>query len=243
MIETANLSDQELMEKVSVGNASALEALYDRYVRQCFGLALRLVKDMSLAEEVVQETFLKIWNRPDTYYADSWKGTLLLDGGTLFTQFSHYIDVLLWFLGEEKSIKGFRRNAAHAQAIDFEDTGVIAVEMLSGAIGSIHYTVNAFDKNQEVSLTLVAAKGTIKLGGEFMNEIVYQHPALIDLLQVKPNNPANDYGSYRGSMSNHDMVYKNLVLALSGEESAVTDGKDALKTVAFIEKIYQQIHL
>ena len=184
-----------------------------------------------------------VWNRPPAYYANSWKGTLLMDGGTLYTQFSHYIDVLLWFLGEEKSLKGFRKNAAHGKSIEFEDTGVLAVEMLSGAIGTIHYSVNAVDKNQEVSLTLVGEKATIKLGGEYMNDILYQQPALIEIAKIKNNNPANDYGFYKGSMSNHDMVYKNLMLALSGEKSSVTDGCDALKTVTFIEKIYREIHL
>lgn len=184
-----------------------------------------------------------IWNRPLAYYKDSWKGTIVLDGGTLYTQFSHYIDVLLWFAGDAKSIVGFRKNAAHKDIIEFEDTGALAVEMVSGAIGCIHYSVNAHQKNQEVSLTLVAEKATIKLGGEYMNEVVYQQPFLIDMLQIKNNNQANDYGFYKGSMSNHDTVYKNLLLALSGEKSLVTDGIDGLKTVAFIEQIYKQINL
>lgn len=184
-----------------------------------------------------------VWNRTADYYADSWKGSADLDGGTLYTQFSHYIDVLLWYLGEEGSITGFRKNLAHTNLIAFEDTGVIALEMKSGALGSIHYSVNAFNKNQEVSLTLVAEKGTIKIGGEYMNELVYQQPLLIDTGLLKVNNPANDYGSYKGSMSNHDKVYENVLLALSGAQHSVTDGTDGLKTVQFIEKIYQQIHL
>ena len=76
-----------------------------------------------------------------------------------------------------------------------------------------------------------------------MNVIEYQQPLLIDILQTKTDIPANDYGFYRGSMSNHDMVYQNIMLALSGGKSLVTDGMDALKTVSFIEKVYQQIHL
>ncbi|MEJ7586510.1 MAG: Gfo/Idh/MocA family oxidoreductase [Ferruginibacter sp.] len=206
-------------------------------------IAVKKLMDDNLLGNIYSFQLNCVWNRPAAYYADSWKGTLLLDGGTLFTQFSHYIDVLLWFLGKEKSITGFRKNAAHLHTIEFEDTGVMAVEMDSGAIGSIHYSVNATTKNQEVSLTLVASKGTIKLGGECMNEIVYQEPAMIDTLSLDRDAQANDYGFYKGSMSNHDKVYKNIMLALSGEKNMVTDGSEALKTVAFIEKIYQQIHL
>ncbi|MBL0146695.1 MAG: Gfo/Idh/MocA family oxidoreductase [Chitinophagaceae bacterium] len=183
-----------------------------------------------------------VWNRPDSYYANSWKGTLVLDGGTLYTQFSHYIDVLLWLLGDVEAVNGFRTNA-WAKQIEFEDTGAVAVKMLSGAIGTLHYSVNAFQKNHEVSLTIVAEKGTIKLGGEYMNEVIYQNPQLIDVQNLAAGNLPNDYGQYKGSMSNHDKVYENIVKALNGDESAVTDGASALKSVAFIEKIYQQIPL
>lgn len=63
------LDDDQLMQNVANGDATSLEALYDRYVRQCFGLALRMVNSPPLAEEVVQEVFTKVWSRPDSYSA------------------------------------------------------------------------------------------------------------------------------------------------------------------------------
>ncbi|MDQ6693815.1 MAG: sigma-70 family RNA polymerase sigma factor [Chloroflexota bacterium] len=67
------ISDDQLILSVTNGNAEALEELYDRYVRQCFGLALRILGDSALAEEVVQEVFLKLWSRPDSYSAQRGK--------------------------------------------------------------------------------------------------------------------------------------------------------------------------
>jgi predicted dehydrogenase len=184
-----------------------------------------------------------VWNRPNHYYSENWRGTNEQDGGTLFTQFSHYIDVLLWLLNDDaESFSGLRSNLSNKD-IDFEDTGAISVKMKSGTIGSIHYTVNAFSKNQEVSLSIVAENATIKLGGEYMQELLYQMPEIIDLKALAPNQLANDYGAYKGSMSNHNKVYDNLILALNGKESKHIDGNSALKTVTFIEKIYQQIPL
>jgi len=55
------------MRNVANGDATSLEVLYDRYVRQCFGLALRLLNNPQIAEEVVQEVFTKLWSRPDSY--------------------------------------------------------------------------------------------------------------------------------------------------------------------------------
>jgi RNA polymerase sigma-70 factor (ECF subfamily) len=68
MVGKTELSDEQLMDRVRAGDAPALEALYDRYVRQCFGLALRLLSnDTRLAEESVQDVFMKLWSRPDAY--------------------------------------------------------------------------------------------------------------------------------------------------------------------------------
>ena len=67
MLDLSPIADDQLVLRIAGGEAAALEALYDRYVRQCFGLALRMVSEPALAEEVVQEVFLKLWSRPDTY--------------------------------------------------------------------------------------------------------------------------------------------------------------------------------
>jgi RNA polymerase sigma-70 factor, ECF subfamily len=53
-----------LMERVRAGDADAFEALYDRYHRLVYGLALRVLADRGAAEDVTQAVFLKIWDRP-----------------------------------------------------------------------------------------------------------------------------------------------------------------------------------
>jgi hypothetical protein len=52
-------------------------------------------------------------------------------------------------------------------------------------------------------------------------------------------NSANNYGTYRGSMSNHDKVYDNLVEVLQHNTSFSASAFDGLKTVEIIEKIYK----
>ncbi|OSZ77770.1 oxidoreductase [Chitinophagaceae bacterium IBVUCB2] len=182
------------------------------------------------------------WNRPVLYYANSWKGSLALDGGSLYTQFSHYIDALLWILGDVANISGFRKNMAHQGVIEFEDTGIVAVEMKNGMTGGINWSVNTFQKNMEVSLTLIAEKGSIKIGGQYMNEIEFE---LIDntTFKVPKDGEANDYGFYKGSMSNHDKVYENLIIALQNENHPFTHAADGFKTVETIERIYNSVSL
>lgn len=56
-------TDLELMQRVQHQDQSALMLLYERYGRQAYGLAYRVLRDFGLAEEVVQDTFLKVWHK------------------------------------------------------------------------------------------------------------------------------------------------------------------------------------
>lgn len=183
------------------------------------------------------------WNRPAEYYQSTWKGTLELDGGTLYTQFSHYIDVIYWLFGDVKHVYGIRKNIAHKGLIEFEDCGAVAMEMENGILGTLNYTVNTFRHNLEISLTVIAEKGSLTIGGQYLNELRFQ---LIDnYLFPDPGagNQANDYHFYKGSMSNHEKVYENLLLALNDDTHTFTTAADGLKTVDIIEKIYRECTL
>ncbi len=179
------------------------------------------------------------WNRNEKYYSESnWKGTSAMDGGTLFTQFSHFIDLLYWLIGDIKKVYPIVRNFAHQQIIDFEDTGVVAVEFYNGAIGTINYTVNSYKKNMEGSITLFGEKGTVKVGGQYLNELEYQNIEGYTIENLRESGKPNDYGDYQGSMSNHDKVYENLVAVLTHHGIIATNGFEGLKTVEIIDKIY-----
>jgi len=59
--------DVALVRSVAAGSQDALAALYDRYAEVIFALALRTSDDRGMAEEVVQETFLALWNRAELF--------------------------------------------------------------------------------------------------------------------------------------------------------------------------------
>jgi UDP-N-acetyl-2-amino-2-deoxyglucuronate dehydrogenase len=178
------------------------------------------------------------WNRNNAYYADSWRGTLDMDGGTLYTQFSHFIDLLYWMVGDVREAHGFAANYNHKGVIEFEDTGVVCLKFYNDAIGTIHYSVNSHVKNMEGSLTIIAEKGTVKVGGQYLNELEYQSIEGGGIRDLPPGNPPNDYGQYVGSMSNHDKVYRNVLDVLMKGDVIAANGYDGLKTVEIIDKIY-----
>jgi UDP-N-acetyl-2-amino-2-deoxyglucuronate dehydrogenase len=178
------------------------------------------------------------WNRPSSYYKSSWKGTKEMDGGILFTQFSHFIDLLYWLLGDIDAAKGLRQNFLHKDCIEFEDTGVAYLKMKNGAVGTINYTINSLQKNMEGSLTLFGEKGTVKIGGQYLNELEYFLVQGETRPSFAESKPANEYGFYQGSMSNHDKVYEELIKAVGDPEHIFINSDETLKTIEMIEKIY-----
>jgi UDP-N-acetyl-2-amino-2-deoxyglucuronate dehydrogenase len=178
------------------------------------------------------------WNRNEKYYENSWKGTMTLDGGTLYTQFSHFIDLLYWMFGDIKQVKAFKKNFAHKNIIEFEDAGVVILEFENKIMGTINYTVNSFQKNMEGSLTIFGEKGTVKIGGQYLNVLEYQQIQDHVIPELPKSNTVNEYGSYQGSMSNHDKVYQNLIDVIQNNAVMIANSNDGLKTVQIIEKIY-----
>jgi RNA polymerase sigma-70 factor, ECF subfamily len=59
--------DETLLARVAAGDSRALETLYDRYSRIVYSTALRMLGAADLAEEVVQETFWRVWRRSGTF--------------------------------------------------------------------------------------------------------------------------------------------------------------------------------
>ena len=203
-------------------------------------LAIKKALDENRFGKLLSVQLSCFWNRNEDYYNNSWKGTKDLDGGTLFTQFSHFIDLLYWLIGDVEELEAYISNSNHQNIIEFEDSGVVILKFKNNAIGTINYTVNSFGKNMEGSLTIFGEKGTAKIGGQYINELEYQNFEDYSIQDLPAGNTANNYGKYLGSMSNHDKIYENLMDVLLNGASINTNIFDALKTVEIIEKIYSK---
>lgn len=180
------------------------------------------------------------WNRDDRYYkADGWKGQLALDGGTLFTQFSHFVDIMYWVFGDIKNIKAIFKDFNHATNTEFEDSGVVNFEFVNGGMGCINFSTSIWDTNMESSITVVGSKGSYKVGGQYMNEIEYCHIDNYEMPELAATNPPNDYGPFKGSAANHHYVVENVVNTLNGKDTITANALEGLKVVDIIERIYE----
>ena len=63
------LDDEELMQRLVYRDLWAFRALYDRYGNLVYSAALRVLRDPQVAEDMVQEIFLRIWRKPESYVA------------------------------------------------------------------------------------------------------------------------------------------------------------------------------
>lgn len=206
-------------------------------------IAVKNAIDNGLLGKIYSVQLSCFWNRNADYYSNSWKGTKNLDGGTLYTQFSHFIDLLYWLIGDVNKVYALTGNFAHQDIIEFEDSGVVALEFYCGAIGTINYTVNSYNRNMEGSLTIFAEKGTVKIGGQYLNELEYQNIERFEIKDLPEGNKPNNYGNYFGSMSNHDKIYSNVIDVLNNGGSISTNFFEGMKTVEIIDKIYQSAKL
>ena len=108
------------------------------------------------------------WNRNDDYFKIDWHGTRDLDGGVLYTQASHYVDMMHFFFGEvveHKGIGGSLRN------FEVYDTVSAICSFKSGTVGSINATVSTYNKNYMTEITFIAEKGTVRVSGTNLNTI------------------------------------------------------------------------
>ena len=178
------------------------------------------------------------WNRDDRYYSgDSWHGSLDLDGGPLYTQFSHFVDMLYWLFGELK-IQDARFFNHNHPSTEFEDSGSFQFETDTIKQGSFHYTTSVWDKNFKSSIQLIGEKGSIEISGQYMNEVRYCHIENYEMPALSPAPPPNIYQGYEGSASNHVHVIHNVWETLNGNSQPNTPIQEGKMVTKAIENVY-----
>ncbi len=190
--------------------------------------------------EIYQVVVQCYWNRDHRYYTPNhWHGSKKLDGGVLFTQFSHFIDMIYWLLGDLTVTHSRQHNFNHQSITEFPDSGDFHFTFNKNGIGTFIYSTSLFQENFESSITIIGENGTVKVGGQYMNEISYcnilNHPK-----PILPESPApNNYGAYQGSAANHSFVFQEVVNTLINHQPIFTTAYDGKKVVEIIEAATQ----
>ncbi|ACU02775.1 Gfo/Idh/MocA family protein [Pedobacter heparinus] len=232
-----NKSDAEKMISTALSvNRQIFVVMQNRYAPPVTWIKGLLEKEQLGKIYLVQVNCF--WNRDERYYkAGGWHGKQDMDGGPLFTQFSHFIDIIYWLFGDIINIQGRFKDYNHQTLTEFEDSGFVSFDFINGGMGTLNYSTAVWNQNLESSMTIIAANGSIKIGGQYMDKV--------EICNVKGYEmPENDHGASKGSVANHQYVIRNVVDVLNGRASIATNALEGLKVVDIIERIYNcKIHI
>ncbi len=203
-------------------------------------LQLRLTQNAKWLKNIINQNLLgKInmvqvccfWNRAEKYYNKAnWRADKIKSGGPLFTQFSHYVDLLIWLFGEPKEIKA--DFAKFYTITDFEDTGFITCKFEHNK-HNLHvgfsYTTAVWEKSMESYITIIGENGTIKISGQYLENIDYIH-------SLNNIDPSANYQT--GDKDLHGLFYDEAIMQLNSKIYPKTILEDSLKTIRFINQVY-----
>ena len=145
---------------------------------------------------------------------------------------------MYWLFGDINDLQGKFADFNHHSLTAFEDSGFVSFNFTNGGMGSLNYSTSVYDKNLESSITIIGENGSVKIGGQYMNDVEYCHIKNYTMPVLAESSPANDYGGYKGSAANHHFVMENVIDTLKGRTSATTNAMEGLKVVDIIERIY-----
>lgn len=178
------------------------------------------------------------WNRNQQYYNDSpWRGTRKLGGGPLYSQFSHFIDLMIWLCGDPININSDLYTLKPEIKTEFNDSGMIRFTFRDGGKGVFNFTNAAYSTNVESSLTIIGSEGNVKVGGQYMEKL--------DFVNLKENfeipvfnqvTQANNYNYYQGSADKHDVFLTRVIECINTGNKPEIGLEDELHVIHFIEQ-------
>jgi predicted dehydrogenase len=183
--------------------------------------------------EIIELSIVLNWNRGPSYFntdghAHVWRGKKLLDGGPLFTQFSHFIDLIYWTVGDINVYSVQKKNLMHPFVPEIEDCGVVSFGFGTNGIGSLHYSINAPKGNIISQVTITGKQGAIRIEGQYLEEIKF--------LSTRDNFTLPNFES--DLINGHYKVMDNVVHSILNQKAIETNALEGMKVVEIIEKIY-----
>jgi len=115
----------------------------------------------------------------------------------------------------------------------------VSFDFVNSGMGCINYSTAVTQQNLESSITIIGSKGSVKIGGQYMNEVEVCNIEDYEMPTLAASNPPNDYGPYKGSAANHHYIIENVVDTLKGRSTMTTNALEGLKVVEIIERIYK----
>ncbi len=189
----------EMFRRSDVAHKRLVPVYQNRY-NPLIQFVRKLVNDGSLGT-IYQFNVNIFWNRNDEYFNIDWHGTPDLDGGVLYTQASHYVDMLLYLFGPVNQAKGI---GGRLRNLGVQDSISAVLQHATGLVGSLNCTVSTYRQNYQTEFTVIGSRGTVRLQGTNLNTIDFWD---VDGMQKPEMDFTLDHIYGKG----HDFLYGYLV--------------------------------
>jgi predicted dehydrogenase len=178
------------------------------------------------------------WKRDQKYYdSEAWRGTWAHDGGVFMNQAVHHVDMLTWFMGNVESVRSMA--ATRLVKIEAEDTGVAVIRFNSGALGVLEATTGARPSDLEGSISILGEKGSVVIGGFFMNELITwafeDKQPIDDIIFEKYGKNPPEFGANLGE------YLRGVIASIQTKRAALVDGLEGRRSLELITALYESI--
>lgn len=235
---------------ITLENIDSLIAAADRNgvlvgaTHQCRGTSVykrlkQAIEDRRLGKLLYGNAIVP-WYRSDEYYSDGWHGTRKLDGGgALMNQSIHYIDLLLWMLGDPVEVFGYAEQKGHPM-IEVEDCASAVAKFASGAQGMIQGTTCTY-KGHPARLEIHGTKGNVRVIGDQLSfwEVEGEETESYPDAGLLAGASDPKMGMIGEAVQAHADQIGDLLLAVEEGRKPVLCGEEARKAVELILAIYK----
>lgn len=245
-VECLNAGKHVLIEKpmaLNINDAIEILEIAKKNGKRVFSsMQLRFSPPVRFVKELIDQNKLGriyminiqcYWNRNKAYYQQrDWSGSLEIDGGVLFTQFSHFVDIMNFWFKEIQCLHSSLFNFNHQNITDFPDSGIIEFEA-DKAKGNLIFTTSVFEKNYKSRILLIAENGTIEIGDQYLNQLQYCNVEGIDTFE-----------NYSTEIKNfHPLAIAEIIDAIENDRPSILDGEHAVRLIKFIEGVHQKANI
>jgi predicted dehydrogenase len=237
-IACLNAGKHVLIEKPMALNTNdamqILEAAHKNGKRVFSSMQLRFSPPVRFVKQLLEQNKLGeiymvniqcYWNRNKDYYKQrDWSGSCEMDGGVLFTQFSHFVDIMNFWFEKTSCLHSSFFNFNHKGVTDFPDSGLLEFNA-DNAKGSMIFTTSIYQKNYKSSILLMAEKGTIEIGDQYLNQVLYCNVQGVEA-EEKHSTETKNF---------HPQAMAEVMASITDNRPSVLDGSHAVRLVEFID--------
>ena len=227
-----NINDAEQIIEKCKQSETKLSIVKQNRFNKPIQLIKKLIDDDELGE-IFSSSIVMRWTRTQDYYDKaSWRGTWKNDGGVLANQGIHFLDALIWLIGDVDSVNALSKNAI--LNIEAEDTLIGLLKFKSGAFSTIEFTTATRPTDLEGSITLLGTKGSCKIGGFAMNSLSF----LSTESGLSADSFPNDIENPETYAYSHKNYYEEVVNSIINNIEPPVSGHEGLSSLKLVHALY-----